>query len=856
MSLLPSAGRRFSRAFAVALIWSLVIGGILALLTLARPPPTDAEGDGTLAARLPRWLETWELRTFDWRARSLGRISQPTERVVLVPVDAETLAQARASPHDDVAVRPWPRDLLARLMLRLGAEGATAIVVDALMPDASQRQGPGGEPSADLKLKRALEATPAATVLGFSWASAPPLAVGVPLRPYGLRISGHPSDAAARGDLARVLAQRRPPYLIPASDQAEVWAGVEDDVDARALSEKLSLPAPMVFRELTAAERSRQVDAQHLLAEFAEVHVDGLEVSRVSSVRSLAPPVASLLGGRGGLGALTLVPDADGRVRSVPLLVNWSREEGDVHLIPSAVLTAAMEISGERHLRYAQGRLYLGDKLSMPMEPTGHAYLAWDSAEGGTEGQGALARSVSAWRIVTNLLDAEVGLPAHYRNDLQGRVTVFTDAVEGALPRFDTPIGGGVIRGAVLGQGIANLLESRGVHRVSTRVDAWVTLALAVLGGLTALLLKNWVRTTSGALAYIGVAAAMAGLYAAFAHGAFIARLQWIALFSPVAALGLSFAASAAYALRADSEARELISSALGRYIRPDIERRVLRDVALMRPERREVSVAHMDIEGFGAMSRRLPPEKLAALLNEILTELTALAREQGGQVEYAGDAMRAFWGAPVPQPDHAERACEFALASLTAVARRSKEWKDRYKENVALRIGVATGEVLAGDFGSSLKSHYTVMGEAVALAARLERANVIFHSRVLASERAAGGAGRRFALRELDRIQYGEEAPHRVFELLADRKTFGREEWERLGQYERALALFRARCFSEALPLFEASAAKGDAVAQVYAKRAAALLQTPPTADWDTVGDLHRVGERKAHAPPAEFPS
>src|SRR5262249_23746432 len=158
------------------------------------------------------------------------------------------------------------------------------------------------------------------------------------------------------------------------------------------------------------------------------------------------------------------------------------------------------------------------------------------------------------------------------------------------------------------------------------------------------------------------------------------------------------------YAVRTDLEVSDFITHVLGRYVSPDVARQVFRNVALMRPERRDVTVMFSDMEGFGGLSERLEPDQIAQLLHKWLTVVTTRVTDRGGHVEYAADAVMAFWGAPVRHANHAERACACALNVRAAILEAQARWEKRFGQRVEFRTGIVTGKALVGDLGSALK--------------------------------------------------------------------------------------------------------------------------------------------------------
>ena len=287
---------------------------------------------------------------------------------------------------------------------------------------------------------------------------------------------------------------------------------------------------------------------------------------------------------------------------------------------------------------------------------------------------------------------------------------------------------------------------------------------------------------------------------------------------------------------------RDFISVALGRYVSPEVSRAVFRNVRLIHPERREATLLYCDLEGFSGACARLAPAEVAALLNAFVTEATSVVQETHGQVEYVGDAVIAFWGAPVRTDRHAQLACHSALLLQAALGKRRAGWEKCFGQQIEFRVGVTTGEVVVGDLGSDFKAHYTAIGEAVGRAARLERANRVYGTFAVVDARTVELASDDFAFREIDRVASRDE-PQLLFELLAPKGDLPRVRLAALNEFQEGLALYRARRFEDALGHFARNAE--DPVSALYVDRCRELIASPPPAGWTGLGELRRGAGR-----------
>ncbi|HET9451982.1 MAG TPA: adenylate/guanylate cyclase domain-containing protein [Aggregicoccus sp.] len=841
-----SAGRRFLKRLGFSLLQAAIFGSLVGLLVLLRPArPGGDEAGRTLMSGPAAWLEGLERATYDWRARELGAHSTRSDRVVLVAIDDATLGEARQSEYPGIASHPWPREIVGGMVGRLVDEGASLVLLDLLFPELSPRAcvTPGlnaaGVTDDDASFRAQLDRKPGSSLLGFAWSGDRALPPSSRLWTHRVRVGRFAGLEQAHAQVQAVLAHQRPAYALPAGDGVELWAGVSNEGEGVAFAGLLGLQGPPLVRERRAADDAHRVTPVDLMVSMTRVQVEGLDPELLPEARQLQHPVAPLLGERSGYGSVTLVPDPDGVVRGLPHLVRYVPRQGESHLLPSMPLAAAMRLAGTRRLRYAGGRLHVGERFSIPMDETGYSLVRWDAQEVGRGSRGSLRRAIPAWNVLTNLFDVREGVPPRNAHDLKDRVVVLTDTSHYATDFETTPLGAQTPGGAILGQSLANLLHSEGIRRESPLRDLLLTFGLAFLGAFLALTFSHRFRSAAGAGVYFLSLVAGAGAYLAFAWYVFVHQQLWLAVAGPLLAMGATFLATTLYAFRTEQEIRGFVHSTLGRYVSPEVAKLVRRDLSLMRPERRPMTVYFSDVEGFTRLSEQLPPEQLVAFLNEYLTEMTTVVRRNDGQVDkYIGDAVMAFWGAPVRTERHAHQACESALQMREVLLQNQDRWEKKYGHRIHFRAGINSGEVVVGNMGSQLKSNYTVMGDVVSVAARLEGANKAYGTYVLVGEATAALTRAEYVLREVDRVRVKERPqPIRVYELLTRRHELTPEQEVHLTLYGRAFEAYHARRFDEAQALFTQGMERfQDPVCAVYAERCRGYRATPPPADWDGV--------------------
>jgi len=410
-----------------------------------------------------------------------------------------------------------------------------------------------------------------------------------------------------------------------------------------------------------------------------------------------------------------------------------------------------------------------------------------------------------------------------------------------AAPRCALPppaAGGQVRRQTVAGvyvhaTAVNNLLRREAVRLPGRAAAAAVAVGLAAVAGSAALLLAPW----AAALAALGSAA----VYTAGAVYAFRDALA-LPLLEPALAMAAALVLTIAWRVVVADRDRRFLRRSFGLYLSPRVIEQMLQAERLpaLGGEQREVTVFFSDIAGFSSFSETLSPPELVALMNAYLSAMTDIVEAHGGYVDkYIGDAIVAVFGAPADDPDHARSAVRAALACRERLAQLNRDDAAFRGRPLHHRIGLNSGPALVGNIGSRRRFNYTVMGDAVNLASRLEGANKFFGTDILASEATVASCGETFAWREIDAIRVkGRTQAVQVFEPLAAAGAETAEQTARGAAYAEALAAWRARDFGAAAAGF-ARFADDDAPAAQFAQRARELAAQPPGADWEPVNTL-----------------
>lgn len=309
------------------------------------------------------------------------------------------------------------------------------------------------------------------------------------------------------------------------------------------------------------------------------------------------------------------------------------------------------------------------------------------------------------------------------------------------------------------------------------------------------------------------------------------------------------FSLTVAFSVRYVTEESNKIwlKQAFSRYVPKELVNQVIENPESLKlgGDKKELTVMFSDLAGFTTISEGMPPEELVPYLNDYLTEMTNLVFKHRGTLDkYIGDAIMAFWGAPLDDPEHAFNACSCVIEMQELMKRLQEKWKITNKPIAETRYGVNTGFMVVGNVGSAERFNYTVLGDSVNLAARLEPANKNFGTNVMISEFTYELVKEKFLCRELDRlIVKGKSKPVKVFELIdrmdkVETNSFYKEPLE---QYKIALSHYYKREWQQAEELLQLVLEKipNDGPSLTYLKRIKTFQQNPPPENWNGVFEL-----------------
>jgi adenylate cyclase len=296
-----------------------------------------------------------------------------------------------------------------------------------------------------------------------------------------------------------------------------------------------------------------------------------------------------------------------------------------------------------------------------------------------------------------------------------------------------------------------------------------------------------------------------------------------------------------AYGFFIESRSKKAITAIFGTYVPKELVDEMARnpDAYSMKGETREMTVLFSDVRSFTTISEGLSATELTAMMNAYLTEMTKTIQTERGTIDkYIGDAIMAFWGAPVDDKDHARHALISALAMQKQIKEIGPDFIKRGWPELEIGVGLNCGPMNVGDMGSSFRRAYTVMGDAVNLASRLESLTKEYGVGILVSENIVDAVPD-MIYRELDRVRVkGKLAPIGIYEPIGKQGEVGKTTIDEIDRFHRCLDRYRAQRWDEA-ELTMASLAASDPkrkVYKMYLERIQNLRQNPPAKNWDGV--------------------
>ncbi|WP_432379791.1 CHASE2 domain-containing protein [Duganella sp. P38] len=559
------------------------------------------------------------------------------------------------------------------------------------------------------------------------------------------------------------------------------------------------------------------------------------------AARGYLANLARLQDAAAGGGIFTATPDPDGILRHSALLMRI----GDGFYPTLSLATAAVALQA-RAVTPAFGKavdrmsaseranggldellMFIGQQKAPLRIPVGENLTALIEYRGAGGPNGGAFPYVSAADVLAGRVPKAV---------LADRIVLVGTTAPGLLDLRPTPVNSAYPGVEVHANMIKSILDERfkvrpdyadGVEAIQVLLAGGVlAIALAVLAPLPSMLL----------------ATATAGAVIGFNYWAY-SELDWVLRMAMTLLLiGAVFVFNLAWGYFFEVRRNRGLVSRFGEYVAPELVARMAENPGQynMEGESRELTVMFVDVRGFTGISEGLTPKQLREYINLYLTAMSEDIRSahQGTLDKYIGDAVMAFWGAPVHFDDHASRGVATALRMQHSARRLNQDFIARGWPALNIGIGLNSGLMHVGDMGSNIRRAYTVMGDAVNLASRLEGVTKVYDVGIAVGE-ATCAAAPEFCYRELDRVRVkGKQAPVAIFEPVGLAHEIDAGTRQELARWHAALAAVRAQRWDEAESLLAGlqQSAPQRGLYRLYAARVAHYRQHPPGAEWDGV--------------------
>ena len=517
-------------------------------------------------------------------------------------------------------------------------------------------------------------------------------------------------------------------------------------------------------------------------------------------------------------GYFNIIPDVDGTVRWVPLAVKYNNDFYP-HLSIEAVRKyldsppLLLNVAG-----YGVDSIQIGNR-TLPVDERGRLLINY-------RGPHKTFPQYSFSDVLNGAVPADA---------FKNRIVLIGATAIGIYDMRVTPFSGTFPGVEIHANVIDNILKGDFVNRPDWIV-VFDVLAILLLG----ISLSTGIPKMHAVYAMMFTVALVA-LYILLNNYFFYYWNIWLTTVYPVIAIVFVSSCVITYQFMTEERKKKQIKEAFSHYVAPSLINEILKDPdkLVLGGEERRLTVLFSDIRGFTTISEKLKPQALVKLMNDYLTPMTDIVLKNGGTVDkYMGDAIMAFWGAPIWQEDHSIRACRAALDMLKKLAELQVELEKAGLPRIDIGIGLSTGMVTVGNMGSNTRFDYTVMGDTVNLGSRLEGMNKEYGTHAIVPKYTYEDVKNEFVLRPLDLIKVkGKAIPIKIYELMGDKS-----EMEKLRGivegFEAGLSYYWEKKWDMAEESFNnvLKLRQDDGPSKVFLSRIKELRKTELPPDWDGV--------------------
>ena len=518
--------------------------------------------------------------------------------------------------------------------------------------------------------------------------------------------------------------------------------------------------------------------------------------------------------------------DLDGVFRRVPLVQSYNQS-----LYASLALATTQSALGNPNIElivetagkkngqdyYALESLNLGD-YKIPVDHNGAVYVPYRG----------LAHSfpyVPAHKVLDKSADISV---------LKDKIILVGTSAPGLLDLRSTPVQN-VYPGVEVHANIISGILNNTIKQKPAWTIGYEFLLLILVAAATSVVLMFLSPINAALSSLIITSIVIVGTMAGWNQGLILP------LASPISLIALLFILYMTYGFFIESRSKRLLANTFGQYIPPELVDEMVDTNAefSLEGESREMTVLFSDVRGFTTISEGLDPKELTQLMNAILTPMTRVIHKNRGTIDkYMGDAIMAFWGAPLHDPEHARHALYAAFDMMAELRIMQKEFKEKGWPPINVGIGLNTGVMNVGNMGSEFRVAYTVLGDAVNLGSRLEGLTKNYGVDIIVSETTRDAVSE-FVFKELDLVKVkGKNEPVAIFTPIGHKNDVDKAITAEISRYKQALRVYRQQNWDKAeMDFFNLSQSFPDCLLyQEYLNRIANYRMNPPGDDWDGV--------------------
>lgn len=531
----------------------------------------------------------------------------------------------------------------------------------------------------------------------------------------------------------------------------------------------------------------------------------------------VSAPLPELAEAAGRSGYFNTIPDEDGILRSVPLLMSWKD-----NIYPSLALATLLTALNETGITLNSSgagieSLVIGD-TEIPLDRHGRLLIHYRGAH-------HIFQHISA----SDILSGKIGA-----GDLSNKIVLIGTSAAGLTHLWPTPVSSGLPGIEIHATAIDNILRGDFFSRPDWAPG--LEFVLIILSGLiiSIMIAFSSAKWTAPITLVGGAAMWQCGVWFLASERIFVSTLF------PILSLVGNFTLLTLMKFIVSESEKRFLRGAFSRYVSKSVVDQIADapESLNLEGEEKELSMLFSDIRGFTSLSEQLRPTEVIKLLQDYFTPMTtAITRNEGTLDKFIGDAIMAFWNAPLEVTEHKEKCLKAGVYMLQKLGQLNKVFKKKYGFEINIGIGVHAGIVRVGNIGTADLFDYTIIGDDVNLASRLEGLTKYYGVRIILSERMTGACPPGFKPQELDLVSVkGKNEPIRIYGLYSGH--YAKHPDSELPLYQEALEAYRARDFNESLALFSTlyDDYANRKLYQLYQGRCESFLKSPPPDDWDMV--------------------